>query len=58
LVKDIKAYKKVSTSERWSKNLMFYGEVGKILMSIGFYLFIYLFFVIGNVSLFAARNIW
>ena len=33
-------------------------RVGKILMSIGFYLFIYLFFVIVNVSPFAARNIW
>ena len=53
-MKDIKTYKKVSTSERGSKDLVFYSEGWE---NSNVYGFAFFFFVIGNVFLFAARNI-
>ena len=56
-MKDIKTYKKVSTSERGSKDFVFYSEGWKNSDVYGF-AFFFFFGVIENVSLFVAQNIW
>ena len=58
-MKDIKAYEKVFTNERRSKDLVFYGEGWENFDKYEFAFFFFFFFlgVIRNVSPFVAQNI-